>query len=1014
MATYDVGTGTAGTLRLIVNLVSQDSVADTTTVAWELHILCGNHTSFQLSAKAWGATILGTGYSGTFTFDFRSATDVLIASGTTTVSANPDGTPVGTGVSGNIASTSTSGIGGPTTVSGTFIPPTIPRATQPTVSPTFGNTGATYAIDVSTVASSAFYHDFYYSLDGGSTYTSLFSNVPATTTSENWTPAHTLLPNSTNVTAILRVDTRSSSGGTIIGSKTVSLPLTVPASVKPAISAVSFVDAQVSSPDIPTLMGGSGRFVQGWTKLKPTVTSAGSGGSTITDNEVTQNGQITPSGTAFGLPIALSGAVPYSAIATDSRNRNSDPFVSTVAVTAYNFPNLPTPDVHRTSDAAGLIPATSGTYITIIPAASVSDLTFGAAQKNLLEWQVRIKPTGGAYTTVQAWTSTGVSGVTWTTKAIFAGYASATEYVVEVSIRDLFGKNGFDTTDTVKVLTIVVPSENVAFDFDRGLGLGINKYRQNGALDIHGDSYVDGVMHQGAGANVVIDTTNLATSATAGIIKKAVDTDLTSTDAAVTPHGLLSQLIAQAQAKLNLLINPALRTNQDGYVSGASIPIGTYAFDGIKASGVANLAWNPRAVTVGAGTGWGVLFGTSPTPLTGLTIPGLPGVTTAVRSTTRAGSDGALWSGDQVTPFGVVVVGKTYTGSIWFRSTVAMAFTPNLQFSSSVGSVTSTVTGPSVAVAANTWTRVSVSGIATAARAGVFALSTTAFSAGAFVDGTAVMITEGPILYPYFDGAMTDCSWSGTANAAGSVSYNVPNVVPTLTGTLDPNFGQMLTLNTSARVSQIVERSRVPAGTYVAVNGGTAQMRVYNNTLAPGSRPAFAVGPFPFAADGTDDVVVEFSGGGAGATIGQVRMLAGSTDFGFSLPTLGDELRECWRYFYKLTSPSSGYTMATGQAVTGTIMYWVVKFPVSMRSAPFMTFNGALQNYRPGLVSGEAISSLSAASLVTNWATEGGAANVVPGLIFQGSSATSSTVGALSMIQSNAAGNYMAFNSRIV
>jgi hypothetical protein len=489
---YAVGTFSGRTtheLRLYTQLASQSIEGNYSTINWQLYIFRNASSSYgtwSLTPKGSSWTNIGGNVwnGGAYTYDTRNTDTILLGSGSFNVGHNPDGT----GSYGLSAASDSQSTLGSASCSSSEGLPTIPRATQPTVSPTSGETGATYTIGHSP-ASSSFVHDVFYSLNGGSTYTIIASQVPGTDTSTSWTPAHSLLPSSTSVTAIIAVNTFSSAGGSYIGQKTVNLPLTVPASVKPTISSVAWADSQTASPDIPTMMGGTGRFVQRWSKLQPTVTSAGAGGSTVVSSNVTQNGQTTPSGTAFPSAVALSGAVPYSAVVTDTRGRASDAYTNTVAVTAYNFPNLPTPTVQRTSDAAGNVPSPTGTYLAITPLASVSSLMFGGVEKNLLEWQVRTKPKGGTYTTKQAWTSSTVSGNTWTTKYVTGGYASNTEWVVEVSIRDVFGKNGYNTTQTVTVLEIPVSSEAVFMDWDGMNGIGLGHYRTQGMLDVLGAIY---------------------------------------------------------------------------------------------------------------------------------------------------------------------------------------------------------------------------------------------------------------------------------------------------------------------------------------------------------------------------------------------------------------------------------------------------------------------------------------------------------------------------------------------
>lgn len=295
-----------------------------------------------------------------------------------------------------------------------------------------------------------------------------------------------------------------------------------------------------------------------------------------------------------------------------------------------------------------------------------------------------------------------------------------------------------------------------------------------------------------------------------------------------------------------------------------------------------------------------------------------------------------------------LVPGQQYTLSMYVKSSAARSFLLNARTFNASNTTLSTYTTSSIALAAGTWQRVSITFTADATTTYMyffFYIASGTWNGTDFVEVSAAMLTLGNTLIDPFDGAKPAASslaftWTGTANNSPSTQ----SFSTTLTGAFDPNFGSLFTINTNGRVSQIVERSRVPAGTYIAVNGGTATMRVYNNTLAPGSRPAFAAGPVPFTADGTDDVVVEFSGGAAGATIGQVRMFAGTTDFGFSLPSIGDELRDCFRYYFRQTTPASGaaWLLGLGQQQSTTLGACPWRFPVRMRTNPTIITSGTM------------------------------------------------------------------------
>lgn len=126
MATYDAGLSGGAYLRLTVTQTSQNIAANTSTDSWSVVLHKGSFASWSSTPIAWSANIGGTGYSGSYTFDFRyGSTSQLLGSGSTVVTHNPDGTK-STSVSGYTAATGTS-TGGPATASGSFAQTNIPR-----------------------------------------------------------------------------------------------------------------------------------------------------------------------------------------------------------------------------------------------------------------------------------------------------------------------------------------------------------------------------------------------------------------------------------------------------------------------------------------------------------------------------------------------------------------------------------------------------------------------------------------------------------------------------------------------------------------------------------------------------------------------------------------------------------------------------------------------------------------------------------------------------------------------
>ena len=163
------------------------------------------------------------------------------------------------------------------TGSATVTLPTIPRATTPSVgSLTMGSAGT---ITLSP-ASSSFTHTLRYQVGSASgTIVTKTSN-----TSVNWTPSRTLAnqaPNSTTAVGTLYCDTYS--GNTLIGTKSVSITINVPASIVPSAT-YTLTDSDSN------IAGQFNAFIQNKTRLNVNVNASGTYGSTIVSVTTTING----------------------------------------------------------------------------------------------------------------------------------------------------------------------------------------------------------------------------------------------------------------------------------------------------------------------------------------------------------------------------------------------------------------------------------------------------------------------------------------------------------------------------------------------------------------------------------------------------------------------------------------------------------------------------------------------------------------------------------------------------
>lgn len=118
--------------------------------------------------------------------------------------------------------------------------------------------------------------------------------------------------------------------------------------------------------------------------------------------------------------------------------------------------------------------------------------------------------------------------------------------------------------------------------------------------------------------------------------------------------------------------------------------------------------------------------------------------------------------------------GRTYTFSVYVRSSVAVQLRIQAQWLTLNGSAGTSV-GQTITLTPNVWTRLFVTGTCPDTGVGVrLDVDTTAvltWPAGATFDVTMAMATEGSMLWPYADGDTPGWRWTGTAGASESVGY---------------------------------------------------------------------------------------------------------------------------------------------------------------------------------------------------------------------------------------------------
>lgn len=439
----------ANTLSISIKQNSQNIANNTSNITVSV-IMSWTSLSYNQNQKDGSLTIDGTAYAFKNSFNdsktssgsktlFTKTLDIAhAADGSKTVSCSASYV---TGVSsGTITATASKAL------------TTIPRATQPTVSASSVAMGS--AVTISTPrASGSFTH----------TLTYKFGNASGTIatgvgTSYAWTVPLNLanqIPSSTSGTCTITCNTYN--GSSLIGTKTVTLTLTVPSSVVPSISAVATSD--------PTgMLGTYGAYVQGKSTCKITVTASGSYGSSISSYSIVANGvTYTTNGSTTG-KLNTTGTNSISVTVTDSRGRTAKSSTS-ISVIGYANPTISTLSAYRClSDGTA---DEDGAYMKVTLGASITALNNHNGKTIKLYYK---KHTDASYTLSETYSAYSVA----TNKIIAADINSS--YDVYATAQDNFATSS---------KTIQVGSAFTLMDFrSTGKGLAIGKVAEKDGLEI--------------------------------------------------------------------------------------------------------------------------------------------------------------------------------------------------------------------------------------------------------------------------------------------------------------------------------------------------------------------------------------------------------------------------------------------------------------------------------------------------------------------------------------------------
>lgn len=455
-------------LNLYVDQGSQSITANTSTVNWRMTV---SRTGAYYTHNKQGDSTLSLNLDGrnvhySYPTWETSGEEYTLASGSSTISHNADGTktlPISCTFNPN------NGLHGTITVSASLSLTTIPRSSSVSVSP--GVIGSSVTININR-QSSSFKHTVRYSWAGKSG--TIATNVD---TSATWSIPIDFandIPNSASGTGTVYVDTYS--GSTKTGTQSTTLTASVPSNVKPTFTGVSLSDLNGAAQN---LIPNGNTFIQVISNIKVAFNGAvGSYGSSITGYyaEIIGKNQSTSSnGGSLGI-MNYHGTIKIRASVSDSRGRWSDTKEVSVTVLEYFAPALSF-SIARTGSTSSTLTVTRNAKIAPLAVSgsqkNTMTLTFKVARLGTTNFQVDTGPATGS------WTS--ISNLVNSQANLAGNYLANQSWVVIGTLEDKFTRSDF---------MINVATESVVLSYDRS-GVGVNKIRERGALDVKGDIYVD-------------------------------------------------------------------------------------------------------------------------------------------------------------------------------------------------------------------------------------------------------------------------------------------------------------------------------------------------------------------------------------------------------------------------------------------------------------------------------------------------------------------------------------------
>lgn len=426
-----------------------------------------------------------TVHDASHTVSCGSGQTVGIADGYTTVSHNADGSK-SISVSASFSCDNTSYYAPRTgSCSGSLTLTTIPRASSISIDSPSIECGNTININGSS-ASKNFTHKIYATWNGK---TSELVTIASGTTTPSF--SYTIptswekdLPNSISGIATFTLETFS--GSNSVGSKSVNATIKVRSGVVPSIGTVSISDTN-------SICTGIGQYVQSQSRLKFSIATSGSQGSTVTSVSTKFEGQ-TYNGSSFTTgTVKGSGSINYTTTIYDSRGRSSQ-VSGKVTVSAYSSPSL-TNVTARRANSSYTVDEASGTYALLHFKVGFTSLT----GNNATSFYIQYRASGASsWTKINSWDNNYSLEQDYKAGNLFTSATSSYEVAFGV-------KDSFMSDYSWKVVTVTPTYTLINFGKD---GKSLTFFGQDGnsanTLTINGDLAINSVKENTSSTKLLV------------------------------------------------------------------------------------------------------------------------------------------------------------------------------------------------------------------------------------------------------------------------------------------------------------------------------------------------------------------------------------------------------------------------------------------------------------------------------------------------------------------------------